>query len=83
MTAQKARDEAINRLAVTMSDTYNFLCEAGQVKRFESQAKILAVIAKQTEECAHFIQGYAESKSFRMLTSTVLHRLAMFDDSLC
>jgi hypothetical protein len=66
MIQQKVRDESINKLAVTMSDTYDFLCEAEQVKRFKLQAKILAVIAKQTEECARFIQGYAKSKSFRM-----------------
>jgi hypothetical protein len=51
-----------------MNDMYAFLCEADQVKRFESQAKILTVILKQTEECAYFIQGYAETSSFRMLS---------------
>jgi hypothetical protein len=49
-----------------MSDMYAFLCEADQLKRFQSQAKILIVILKQTEECAYFIQGYAETSSFRM-----------------
>jgi hypothetical protein len=63
---QRARDEAINNLAITMSDMYAFLCEADQVKRFESQAKILTVIVKQTEECAYFIQGYDATKSFCM-----------------
>ena len=66
--AQKCRDEAVNNLATTMSDMYAFLCEADQVKRFESQAKILIVMLQQTEECAYFIQGYAETSSFRMLS---------------
>jgi hypothetical protein len=51
-----------------MSDMYAFLCEADQLKRFKSQAKILTVILKQTEECAYFIQGYAETSSFRVLS---------------
>ena len=49
-----------------MSDMYAFLCEADQIKQFDSQAHILAVILKQTEECAYFVQGYAETSSFRM-----------------
>jgi hypothetical protein len=62
--SQTTRDAAINDLTETMSDTYAFLCEAGQIKQFKSQADILIVMAKQTEECAYFIHGYAETKSF-------------------
>jgi hypothetical protein len=62
--SQTIRDAAINDLAETMSDTYAFLCEADQIKQFKSQADILIVMAKQTEECAYFIHGYAEKKSF-------------------
>jgi hypothetical protein len=47
-----------------MSDTYAFLCEADQMKQYKSQAEILIVMVKQTEECAYFIHGYAEKKSF-------------------
>jgi hypothetical protein len=62
--SQNIRDVAINDLAEAMSDTYAFLCEADQIKQFKSQANILIVMAKQTEECAYFIHGYAEKKSF-------------------
>jgi len=62
--SQTVRDAAINDLSETMSDTYAFLCEADQMKQFQSQADILIVMAKQTEECAYFIHGYAKTKSF-------------------
>jgi hypothetical protein len=67
--SQKIRDDVIEDLVVTMSDMYAFLCEAEHVKRFESQAKVLTVMLKQTEECAYFIHGYAETKNFSMLLS--------------
>jgi hypothetical protein len=67
--SQTIRDTAINDLAGTMSDAYAFLCEADQVKRFKSQADILIAMAKQTEECAYFIRGYAQTKSFRTSSS--------------
>jgi hypothetical protein len=62
--SQTIRDAAINNLAEAMSDAYVFLCEADQIKQFKTQADILIVMAKQTEECAYFIHGYAKTKSF-------------------
>ena len=40
--------------------------EAHPVEKIKSHAKILAAIAKQTTECAYFIQKYAETKGFGM-----------------
>jgi hypothetical protein len=49
-----------------MVDMYAFMGEARPVEKIKSHAKILAVIAKQTTECAYFIQKYAETKGFGM-----------------
>jgi hypothetical protein len=53
-----------------MTDAYDFLCEADQIKQFESQAKILTLMMRQTEECAYFIQEYAATEGFGMLCFT-------------
>jgi hypothetical protein len=60
------RDNKIQDLINTINDIYAFMREAKPVENIHSHAKILAVIAKQTTECAYFIQGYAETKSFGM-----------------
>jgi hypothetical protein len=51
-----------------MTDIYDFLCEADQIKMFEPQAKILTLMMRQTEECAYFIQEYAATDGFGMLS---------------
>ena len=58
------RDEKIKDLVSTMADMYAFMHEAQPVEKIESHKKILAVVAKQTTECAYFIQEYARIKGF-------------------
>jgi hypothetical protein len=61
------RDNKIEDLVSTMSDMYAFMHEAQPVEKIKSHARILAVIAKQTAECAYFIEEYARTKGFGML----------------
>jgi hypothetical protein len=61
---QKNRDNSISGLVETMNDVYAFVHEAESLKRIESQKEILALMAKQTTECAYFIRDYAKNKSF-------------------
>jgi ABC-type polysaccharide/polyol phosphate transport system ATPase subunit len=60
------RNNKIQDLVITVNDIYAFIPEAKPVEKIKSHAKILAVITKQTTECAHFIHEYAEIKSFGM-----------------
>jgi hypothetical protein len=64
------RDNKIEDLVGTMNDMYAFMIEAKSLDKIKSHANILAAIAKQTTECAYFIQEYAETKGFCMSLST-------------
>ena len=66
MLSQKARDEAIDRLVEVMNDVYSFVHEAEALKDIESHKQIVAVITKQTIDCAYFIRDYAINKNFCM-----------------
>ncbi|KAI0309827.1 hypothetical protein OF83DRAFT_1179174 [Amylostereum chailletii] len=63
------RDEKIRVLLEVISDVYSFVKDAEPLNNWKdtidkSQQKILASIAKQTVDCAHFIRDYAQNASF-------------------
>jgi len=64
---QANQHERIDELVATMADMYAFMDEAQPMEKIELHAKILAVMAKQTAECAYFIHEYAKSRSFGSL----------------
>jgi hypothetical protein len=67
--AQRDRDNAVNHLLEVMADVYAFVLEADSVKEIKSHERILAVMVRQTTECAYFIREYAMNKSFSMSAS--------------
>ena len=56
-------------LLKVMDDVYSFVKEAEPIKKIESLGGIMALMAKQTTECAYFIRDYAMNKSFCMSIS--------------
>jgi|SRR5882762_1073931 len=61
------RNNKIEDLISTMGDMYTFMHKAQPVEKIKSHMKILAVITKQTAECAYFIEEYVRTKGFGML----------------
>ena len=47
-----------------MDDIYSFVKEAEPLKKIKSHARIVALMAQQTTECAYFIRDYALNKCF-------------------
>ncbi|KAF9461836.1 WD40-repeat-containing domain protein [Collybia nuda] len=76
MIDQTNRDDSIKELLAVLNGVYDFLEEASQLEsinkliakteglRFDAQVKILALLAQQTTECAHFICAYAADTNF-------------------
>ena len=64
---QKNRDDAINRLARTMSDVFAFVEDAEQLKRVNTNVKTITLLIQQVTECAYFITEYAKQKNFCQL----------------
>ena len=77
--AQKDRDDCIFHLVEVMDDIYSFVHEAEPVNKINSHRDIIAVMVKQTTECAYFIRDYAMDKNFGRSSFTFwLYRTTMF-----
>ena len=64
---QKNRDDAINRLARTMSDVFAFVEDAETLKRVEANVKTITLLTQQVTECAYFITEYTKQRNFCQL----------------
>ena len=64
---QKNRDDAINRLARTMSDVFAFVEDAESLKRVKTNVKTITLLIQQVTECGYFITEYAKQKNFCQL----------------
>ena len=69
--AQQNRDDRISHLVEVMDDIYYFVHEAEPVNKINSHKDIIAVMIKQTTECAYFIRDYAMDKNFGRLSFTL------------
>ncbi|GJJ10671.1 hypothetical protein Clacol_004898 [Clathrus columnatus] len=57
-------DQNILDLFETLDSTYEFIEESTEIQSHPSYQRILSSLAKQTLECAYFIQGYAKKQNF-------------------
>ncbi|GJJ10673.1 hypothetical protein Clacol_004900 [Clathrus columnatus] len=64
ITDTQEMDQNILDLFVTLDSTYEFIEESREIQNHPSYQRILSSLAKQTLECAYFIQGYAKKRNF-------------------
>ncbi|GJJ10331.1 hypothetical protein Clacol_004557 [Clathrus columnatus] len=57
-------DQNILDLFKTLDSTYEFIEESTEIQSHPSYQRILSNLAKQTQECAYFIRGYAKKRNF-------------------
>ncbi|GJJ09203.1 hypothetical protein Clacol_003425 [Clathrus columnatus] len=57
-------DQNILGLFETLDSTYKFIEESTEIQNHPSYQQILSSLAKQTQECAYFIRGYAKKQNF-------------------
>jgi len=59
---QKDRDDAVRGLLIKLSEVYNFMNE-DKLAEIEKMQVVYGELARQTQECADFIDHYSETKS--------------------
>ncbi|GJJ10628.1 hypothetical protein Clacol_004855 [Clathrus columnatus] len=81
-------DQNILDLFETLDSTYQFIEESTEIQNHPSYQRILSSLAKQTQECAYFIQGYAKKQNFWIRVGTniigepIRLRVQSYQDSL-
>jgi hypothetical protein len=62
-------DERIGELATTMSSVYELVIKSDQKKQ-AAKSPVIVRLVQQTIECAIFLKGYSELKTFGNLLSS-------------
>ncbi|KDQ08412.1 hypothetical protein BOTBODRAFT_37983 [Botryobasidium botryosum FD-172 SS1] len=64
--AQKARDDTLSELLDSMSTALDLVCRFDKTAMHKDDISVILHVAKKTNECALFIQGYTQTKSFAL-----------------
>jgi len=60
---QQGRDNAVHDLLKKLSEVYAFMNEDGRLDKIATMQELYGKLARQTLECADFIDHYSETKS--------------------
>ena len=61
---QQNRDDAVVRLAGSMSNVFSFVEDAEPLKAVETHKEPIKLILQQVTECGYFVREYANQNKF-------------------